>query len=272
VLNQPLVNIYTFIIGWSFFVVNKSKPSLKKFLLLSFLFFSFQSFGQNFDIDQVVIPEGQPPRNFEDCIVQLAWLNSPGNTLMQHRSNIAAKELEKTKKEWLEDIMLTFNLNESHFGRKDSLSNNIFFPRYNLGATFNLGKLLNRKHSISISEEEQIIANLETDQQKLEVRAEVLRRYENYLLMEDLEKIKIKAEQEAEEMYLLATEKFKTDKIDFKDYNDATERYHNSKGERLRATSEVKQAIFSLEELIGVPWEKVLPKREVMEKRNKLRE
>lgn len=245
---------------------------MKKILLLSFLFFSFQLLGQSFDIDQVVIPEGQPPRNFEDCIVQLAWKNSPGNTVMQHRSNIAAKEVEKTKREWLEDIMLTVNLNESHFGRNDSLDNNIFFPRYNLGATFNLGKILNRKHAIGISEEEQIIADLEADQQKLEVRAEVLRRYENYLLMEDLEKIQTKAEQEAEEMYLLATEKFKSDRIDFKDYNDATERYHNSKAERLRATSEVKQAIFALEELIGVPWDKVLPKREIMEKRNKLRE
>jgi len=34
----------------------------------------------------------------------------------------------------------------------------------------------------------------------------------------------------------------------------------------------VKQAIFALEELIGVPWDKVLPKREIMAKRNKLRE
>jgi len=245
---------------------------LKKLLLLPLLFFSFQLLGQSFDIDQVVIPEGQPPRNFEDCIVQLAWMNSPGNTIMKHRSNIAAKELEKTKREWLEDIMLTVNLNESHFGSSDSIRNNLFFPRYNLGATFNLGKILNRKHAIGISEEEQIIAGLEANQQKLEVRAEVLRRYEHYLLMEELEKIKTKAEQEAEEMYLLATEKFKTDKIDFQDYNTATERYHNSRAERLKSVSEVKQAIFGLEELIGVPWDKVLPKREIMDKRNKLRE
>jgi len=206
---------------------------LKKFLLLPLFFFCLQLLGQSFDIDQVIIPE--------------------------HRSNIAAKELERTKREWLEDIMLTVNLNESHFGNSsDSLRNNLFFPRYNIGATFNLGRLLNRKHSIGISEEEQIIADLEADQQKLEVRAEVLRRYEHYLLMEELERIRIKAEQEADEMYLLATEKFKTDKIDFQDYNDATERYHNSKAERLRASSEVKQAIFALEELIGVPWDKVL--------------
>jgi len=83
-------------------------------------------------------------------------------------------------------------------GCSDSLRNNLFFPRYNIGATFNLGRLLNRKHSIGISEEEQIIADLEADQQKLEVRAEVLRRYEHYLLMEELERIRIKAEQEAD--------------------------------------------------------------------------
>ena len=62
--------------------------------------------AQNLDYDLVVIPEGQPPRVFEDCLVQLAWLNSPGNTVYGHHKIIAEKEFEKTKKEWLEDLSL----------------------------------------------------------------------------------------------------------------------------------------------------------------------
>ena len=244
---------------------------MRHYLLFFFLFSCVNVFSQTLDYDQVVIPEGQPPRNFEDCLVQLAWLNSPGNTVYEHHIAIADNAIEQSKREWLEDIAFTFNLNETHFGRADSLSNNIFFPRYNIGASFNLGRLLNRKYNINISEEEKKIAELEENQQKLKVRAEVLHRYENHLLAVDMEKIRVQAEKEAADMHLLASEKFKTDKIDFQDYNSATEHYNMAKAERLKAASDVQQTILSLEELIGVPWEKVLPKREVMAKRNKLR-
>ncbi len=231
--------------------------------------------AQYLDYDQVVIPEGQPPRVFEDCLVQLAWLNSSANTVFKHQRTIAEKEFEKTKKEWLEDIVFTFNLNESHLNRpsaQDSvLVNNTFFPRYNIGATFNLGKLINRKHDLAISQEEMKIAELEENQQKLEVRALTLQRYEQHLLALELEKIKIQAETDAEEIYLIASERFKSDRISFQEYNNASDQYFMSKSARLQANSDVQQSIYALEELIGVPWEKVLPKRDQMERRNKTR-
>jgi len=231
--------------------------------------------AQHLDYDQVVIPEGQPPRVFEDCLVQLAWLNSPANTVFRHHQNIAEKEYEKTKKEWLEDIIFTFNLNESHLSRPDArdtvLINNNFFPRYNLGASFNLGKLLNRKHDLAISQEEMKIAELEENQQKLEVRALTLQRYEAYLLALELEKIRIQAETDAEEIYLIASERFKTDRISFQEYNNASDQYFMSKSARLQANSDVQQSIYAMEELIGVPWDKVEPKRDQMERRNKTR-
>jgi len=223
------------------------------------------------DFDQVVLPEGQPARSFESHLTQLAWQNSPGNTVMRHRVNIASFDADRAKREWLEEIALTFNLNESHFGRKDSINNNIFFPRYNLGATFNLGKFINRKYDIGKAEEELLIAELDENQQKLGVRAEVLYRYEKLKLAEQVEKIRLDAKQEAEQAYKLATERFKSDKITFEEYNTATEHYYNAQEAHFKAQSEVNQSILALEELIGVAWEKVLPKREILEKRNRSR-
>ncbi len=221
------------------------------------------------DFDQVVLPEGQPARNFESHLIQLAWLNSPSNSVMRHRVNIASFDADRSKREWLEDIALTFNLNESHFGRKDSTANNIFFPRYNLGATFNLGKFINRKYNIGKANEELMITELEENQQKLGVRAEVLYRYEKLKLAEQLEKIRADAKQEAEQAYKLATERFKSDKISFEDYNTATEHFYNAQEAHFKAQSEVNQSILALEELIGIAWEKVLPKRDALERRNR---
>ncbi len=223
------------------------------------------------DFDQVVLPEGQPARDFKSHLTQLAWQNSPTNTVFRHRVNIASFDADRSKREWLEDIALTFNLNESHFGRNDSINNNIFFPRYNLGATFNLGKFINRKYDIGKAEEELKIAELDENQQKLGVRAEVLYRYEKLNLAEQVEKIRLDAKQEAEQAYKLATERFKSDKITFDEYNTATEHYYNAKEAHYKAQSDVNQSILALEELIGVAWEKVLPKREVLEKRNRSR-
>ena len=47
--------------------------------------------------------------------------------------------------------------------------------------------------------------------------------------------------------------------------------YYNAKEAHYKAQSDVNQSILALEELIGVAWEKVLPKREVLEKRNRSR-
>ena len=78
-----------------------------------------------------------------------------------------------------------------------------------------------------------------------------------------------KAEDDAESVYYLLTEKFRKDKASFEEYNNASSSYHNSVEKRLEAKSEIELARFKLEELLGVRWEKVERNKKRYEKRNK---
>lgn len=228
------------------------------------------------DFSRVVTPQDQSPRTFEDQLVQWAWYNSPGNAIYKEQIEIAAKRKNLTWWELL-DARATFNINESHF-QSDSIrnssdmvianpSNNLFFPRYNFGISFNLGAILSRPTRTKIAESELKIAEYEEQQQKLRVRAEVLQRYEDHELALEVLKFKTQAAEEGESIYTLVLEQFENDKVDFKDYSAASEAHHRANEAKAVAKARVNKARIYIEELIGIPWDKAVKRRRDRERR-----
>ncbi len=238
---------------------------MKKHIYFLFLFLPYILFAQHLDYSRIITPQGQMPYEFEAYIVQLAWYNSPGNQIYKHQIEIAARKVNKTYWEWLKDVTFSFNLNEGNLNK--SVGNeNLFFPRYNFGTSFNLGEALSRPSNTKIAQEELKMYQLEEQQKMMQVRAETLRRYEDYKLAVDILRSKTQAEQEAENVYQLVLELFQKDKVDFRDFNNASQVFHSTKEARLVAESDVKKAIIALEELIGISWEKALKRRKSREK------
>ena len=218
--------------------------------------------GQDLDFSRVVPPQTTTPRTFEDQLVQWAWFNSPGNLVHKKRIEIAAQEVKLTWWEWLSDAQASFNLNEANFADTDStLNNNLFFPRYNFGLTFNLGSIFSRPGQRKIAQHQLKIAELEEQQQMLEVRAEVLSRYEDYELALQILKSKTQAVESAEAVYTLVEERFQDDKVDFEDYNTVSNRYFAAQEALAVAQANVNKARIALEELIGLPWERAVQRR-----------
>ena len=238
---------------------------MKKHIYFLFFLIPLYSFAQNPDYNRIITPEGQTPYAFEDYIVQLAWYNSPGNQLYKHQIEIAAKKVNQTYWEWLKDVNLSFNLNEGNLS-KNVGNENLFFPRYNFGVSFNLGELVSRPANTKIAQEEVKMSQLEEQQRMMEVRAETLRRYEDYKLAVDILKAKTLAEQESENVYQLVSDLFEKDKAGFKDFIDASQIYHGRKEARLIAESELEKTIIALEELIGISWDKALKRRKSRDK------
>jgi len=229
------------------------------------------------DFNRVVTPQDQSPRTFEEQLVQWAWFNSPGNAIYKEQIEIAA---QKKKLTWWEllDASATFNINESHF-QSDSIrnggdvlipnpSNNLFFPRYNFGISFNIGAILSRPTRTKIAKSELRIAEYEEQQQKLRVRAEVLQRYEDHELALEVLKSKTQAAEEGESIYTLVLEQFENDKVDFKDFTAASEVYHSANEAKAIAKTRVNKARIFMEELIGIPWEKAVKRRRDRERRS----
>lgn len=223
------------------------------------------------DFSRVIPPEGQTPRIFEDWLVQKAWYNSPANAIYKEELEIIAQQKKLTWWELL-DASATFNINESHF-LKDSIlnsenmrisnptNNNLFFPRYNLGVSINLGGIFARPAKAKMAEAERNIVQLQEQQQMLKVRAEVLLRYEDYELALAVFKSKAQAAEEAESVYTLVLEQFENDKADFKDFTAASTNFHGANEAKAVAQTNVNKAKISLEELIGIPWEKAIKNR-----------
>lgn len=211
------------------------------------------------DFSRIVPPEGQTPRTFEDKLVQWAWYNCPENLIFKEEIAIRAKKVNLTWWELL-DATASFNLNEGNI-QPTLTSDNLFFPRYNFGLTFNLGTILGMPAKKKIAEHELKIAELTESQKKLNVRGEVLRRYAEYELSVEILKYKTQAAEEAQSVYTLVLEQFEDDKVDFKDFTAASTNFHGANEAKAIAQANVQKAKISLEEMIGIPWEKAVKRR-----------
>ena len=228
------------------------KGCLIIFLVISF---SLPNFAQRVDFDRVVTPSEMGTRDFKEFLVQIAWINSPDNEALELEKKIKELEVKTTRKDWTDDLQLTFNLNETHLFPQDLNPEDpiiTLFPQYNFSATLKLGRFLNLKHNIDIAKERVKIADAQVNQKKLKVRMEVLKRYEEFEQQVEILKATSKAEDDASSTYTLITDLFKVDKATAEDYLAASTSYHTAVEKRIRANAQMNIARLSVEEMIGI--------------------
>ncbi len=230
------------------------------FLMVSLpcFFTPFRAAAQVVDFNQIVPPEGQRPTNFEDYLVQLAWLNNPETQILGFRKTIEQKEVSLQKTGWTDDIGLQFNMNEVSLGnvldtmKEDNL---VLYPLYQFTAGVKLGSFINNKKKREIEEVDVLIADMEANQHKLRIRAETLTRYAKLLLSIETLKVRTKAEEDTRNTYDIVNQRFKSADLDLQDVLQASEAYSNATEKRLIGETEIELAKISLEEMIGVKWE-----------------
>ena len=220
------------------------------------LYFILPSYAERVDSDRVVAPPEMGNRDFKEFLVQIAWMNSPENEALEFEKKIKELEVKTTRKEWTNDLQVTFNMNETHVLPEfqpvpgEPVIN--LFPIFNASATFKLGRFLNQKHNVDIAKERVKIATNEVNQKKLQVRMEVLKRYEEFEKQVEILKATSKAEDDASSTYILITDLFKVDKATAEDYLAASTSYHTAVEKRIRANSEMNIAKLAVEEVIGI--------------------
>ncbi len=230
-------------------------------VLLIFLI-SFPCFSQKVDFDRVVTPSEMGTRNFKEYLVQLAWINSPENEALDFEKDLREFEFKAEKKDWMDDLRFSINLNENNLnrdtifvvpGQNPSNANQTnLFPIFNLNASVSLGTFANRKNKLGIAEQRVKIAEANINQKKLNVRMEILKRYETYMMTEEILKAVIQAEENANQALLLITDLFKADKATFEDYNSASTSYNAAVEKRIKASAELNIAQYMVEEMIGI--------------------
>ena len=254
--------------------------------MLLALFCSVQiSHAQVINVDTLVYPLSTKGQSFENYLVSLAWNNNPEFKAFASEIKIAQTEVQLAKRAWADDWTITLNLNENNLrsateagvidtlttgtvGRLGTLglaeivprlqsSNQAInvnnFPRYNFGLTLNLGSLITRGKEVEIAEERLFIEQLNEDQGKFEIRAEV---YEAYLVYtQSIESLKVvtKQEQTAADIYDLMKTRFKNGSVDFDDFNQSQDAYGRALAALNTAQEKVALAELDIQQLIGMP-------------------
>lgn len=224
--------------------------------LAACLFFSNLT-AQVIDYNQIVPPEGQRPTNFEEYLVQLAWLNNPETQIRAYQTTKEQKEVELQRKKWMDDVKVGFNINEVSLANvlQPSDSNLVLYPLYQFSAGVSLGSFTTNKKKREIEEVDVMIAQMEENRHKLRIRAETLARYRKLLLSIETLKVRTKAEEDSRNTYELANQRFKNADLELEDLLRASEAYNNASEKRLASETDIELSKLSLEEMIGVKWE-----------------
>jgi len=226
--------------------------------LIFFLLISTSALGQYVDYNKIILPDNAQTNDFAEKLVQIAWRNHPDNEMFRRQVNVAGYDLKKSSVEWADVVRFTGNVNEFVLNpNADIYSRAVFFPKYNLSATLSLGMFFQIPYNVKQNRERMMIAQTQLNSQKLAVRNQVLKGYNEYLMREKMYKIQSQLALDNETSHKLVEQKFKNGEITFEQYSLSLSTFSTTTLAQIEAEKDYKNAKLDLERLIGMKLEDV---------------
>jgi len=197
--------------------------------------------------------------DIREKLVQLA-LQNPNYEVADRNVAIANYQLKKSKGAWLGTIAAQGNLNEFSIQPPASVNGQSvnLYPRYNVGVTIPFDLFSTKSNDIKVARQQVGIAQAQKNQRFREIKAEVLTRYEDYLLYKQKLEFQSQIVQDAESVYMQAEKDFSDGIIKQSDYNTAFKARSQEKTSLAEIIHSLNLSKIELEKLIGVPIESVL--------------
>ncbi len=248
----------------------------KLIILVVILNSTFPSFAQKIvaQNENVSPVSNMRPSTFEDYLVQLAWTSSPEAEGFKYEIDSKKQDVELAKREWFRNLQAGINVNDVSlpynlyynlgikrwFGRDidpTRFSSIATIPFWQVGVGLNFGDLINRKYKIKGAEDKRKMVETDLNFIKQKIKAEVLKRYQEYLVAIEILKVRLQSLDATESNKTQISSLFAINKASFQDYNEANKAYIEALESKIRSESEVKIKRLAIEELIGVKWESV---------------
>ena len=236
---------------------------MRKLIVTSLLFAAspFIGFAQSKNATVVETPQVRPT-TFEDYLVQLAWTFSPEAESSKYEIDAHFQEVQLAQKDWTRNLGAAVNLNDVSLPSLSKPSNPLTpriatYPLWQVGLGVNFGDLIQRKNKIKFAENHKKMSESDLNFKKYKIKAEVLKRYQEYLVAQEILKIRLQSLDVAQSNKTQISSLFSVNKATFEDYNQANKAYFDALESRLIAQSDIKIRQIALEELIGVKWESV---------------
>lgn len=229
------------------------------FIILGLIFTACIAFSQTVDYNKIILPENANNIEFEEKLVQLAWRNHPSNQVLYNNLSAAQYETKIASAEWLNVIRLSGNINEFNINSDPNNPNDRsqFYPRYNIGAIIPLGIFVSTPNQVKRGREMEQVALHNINNQKLAMRAQVLRLYNAYLMNKEIFNIRSQELEEASANFLLLQQKFEKGEEQYDKYVQGLSTFNRTKIDRAEAQADYLNSKLSLEEMIGLKLEDV---------------
>ena len=191
-------------------------------------------------------------------LVQLA-LQNPSYEVVDRNVNKSLYELRKAKGSWLGAVSVTGNLNEFTINPNVApVGVAAFYPKYNISMVVPLDLFTGKSNDVKIARENYLIAEANRNDRYRQIRAEVLTKYEDYIMHKEKLESQIRITQDEYTMFMSKERDFKDGIINLDDYTRASKAYEDMKLRRSEYQRNLNVAKYDLERMIGVPLDEAL--------------
>ena len=112
-------------------------------------------------------------------------LKSPTYSISSHNNKIYEYELKKVKNSWLNLLTISINYNDQTFAKSTTQATYVY-PKYYFGVTIPIGLIFLQPTNVKVAREAVEVGKDKQAELAREIKAEVLGKYKQYRLYEDL--------------------------------------------------------------------------------------
>lgn len=203
------------------------------------------------------VREGSPLEEIESTEATERYLcttaikNNYNIKILRKEIDIKEKELTLSKYNWMQNLMLTGNLNEFNFVDNEELGN-VFFPRYNFSVRLPLGDIVQNPVNKKMGVDNLEIANIQLEQEVAKTILEVKTKYSQYLTTLKQLNLQTQISLNAETLYNVAQEEYADGSIDLNELFNIQKNYFQTEANRLTLKSTLEAQRNELEEIVGI--------------------
>ena len=217
--------------------------------------------GQSVDYNKIILPVSTKDVSIEEKLVQIAWRNYPSTAMVVNNSEIAKYQLKKAQWSWLNHVGISGNLNEFTIKGRDEenpQNRNNFYPRYNINMSFRLGAFVETPLEVKMAREALDNSEELINQMKLQIRADVLKKYSDYKSTMEIYQIQLDSYNDAKSYLDVITKKFDKGEESVERYTNAKNTLENQEIRKINAENAYLKSKYDLEEILGLKIEEIL--------------
>jgi outer membrane protein TolC len=203
-------------------------------------------------------PDSLRKFDIREKLVALA-IQNPTYEMADHASTAASYQIKIAKSAYLGLFSAQANVNEFTISHKDASGAAIpnYYPIYNFGVNIPFDIFTRTSNNVKIAKENYYMTTAAKNQKFREIKADVLTKYENYLLAKQLVELQSRITQSEYATLKRAESDFAENLIKLDDVEKAQKSYINEQVKSLTLQKDLNLSKIEIEKVIGVKIEEV---------------